>query len=81
MKEYIATFGSTHNALKAEKVLKKNDIPFKLMPTPREITASCGLSILFQEQNREAIENAFIKSGVKTAALYKKEEDGSYVKM
>ncbi|MBI5048469.1 MAG: DUF3343 domain-containing protein [Deltaproteobacteria bacterium] len=73
--EYIATFGSTHNVLKAEKTLKEKDISFKLLPTPKKLAAYCDLSILFQEQDKEAVKNALKGGGVKASAIYKKEGD------
>jgi hypothetical protein len=78
--EYIATFGSTHKALKAEKVLKEKNIPFKLIPTPKKLAAFCDLAITFEEKNRKTIENAFIDSSIKVAAIYKKQGE-EYVKM
>lgn len=73
--EHIITFGSTHKALKAEKVLKEHGLPFRLMPTPKTLAAFCDLCIAFQEQDREAIENALKDAGVKPAAIYRKEGD------
>ncbi|MBI5328961.1 MAG: DUF3343 domain-containing protein [Deltaproteobacteria bacterium] len=80
MNDYIATFGSTHKALKAEKVLKEKNVPFKLIPAPKKLAAFCDLAITFEEQNRKTIENAFIDSSIKAAAIYKKQGEG-YVKM
>lgn len=37
----IISFNSTHHALKASKLLPEGEI----IPTPRKISASCGLSI------------------------------------
>jgi hypothetical protein len=44
----IITFGNTSAALKAEKILKKEEREFMLIPTPREISASCGLALKFR---------------------------------
>lgn len=78
--EYLATFGSTHKVLKAEKILKEKDISFRLMPTPKTLAAFCDLAITFEEKNRKAVEDAFRNSGVKAAEVYRKEGD-EYVKM
>ncbi len=78
--EYIATFGSTHKALKAEKVLKEKGIPFKLIPTPKKLAAFCDLAISYEEKDRTAVETAFRDSSVKAAAIYGKEGD-EYVKV
>lgn len=45
--EIIATFDSTHYALKFEKTLKENNITLVVLPVPREISASCGLAVKF----------------------------------
>ena len=41
---YLLTFLSTHDAISAEKTLSQY-IKTTIRPTPREITASCGISI------------------------------------
>lgn len=43
---YVIVFDSTHHAIQTEKRLK-NKFQIETIPTPREITASCGLSIKF----------------------------------
>ncbi len=51
----VITFRSTHHAMKTEKALKNANLDIKMIPTPREITASCGLSIKFKDEDRDAI--------------------------
>ena len=43
----VITFKSTNHAMKSETVFKGEDIKFRMIPTPREITHSCGLAIKF----------------------------------
>lgn len=76
--EYIATFGSTHKALKAEQVLKRKGIAFKLIPTPKKIAAFCDLAVSFEDIT--AVETIFRDSSVKTAAIYIRKGD-EYVKV
>lgn len=46
LKEYgVFTFKSTAHALKAERVLKNASAEFLMMPTPRQISTSCGLAV------------------------------------
>jgi len=47
----LFTFKSTTHALKAEKILLANSADFIIMPTLREITASCGLSVKMDNKN------------------------------
>ncbi|MDD2509755.1 MAG: DUF3343 domain-containing protein [Syntrophomonas sp.] len=41
----LLTFAATSHALKAEKLLKSRQADFLVIPTLREISTSCGLSI------------------------------------
>ncbi|GAB6107465.1 DUF3343 domain-containing protein [Fusibacter bizertensis] len=50
----IISFSSTHQAIHFEKKL----LPYfaiELIPTPREITASCGLSLKFDKDDLKTI--------------------------
>jgi len=78
--EYIATFGSTHRALKAEQVLKRKGIVFKLIPTPKQIAVYCDLAVSFEDKDLTTVETIFRDNSVKTAAMYVKKGDG-YVKV
>lgn len=46
----IVAFASTHDALEIEDALIKNDIDLRTIPTPREITAGCGISLKLDEK-------------------------------
>lgn len=41
----LITFDSTHHALRGEQILEQAQLGPDIIPTPREITASCGLSL------------------------------------
>lgn len=43
---YVIAFESTHIAIKTEKELM-DKIKIEMIPTPREISASCGISLKF----------------------------------
>jgi hypothetical protein len=49
----VITFKSTHHAIKSESVFKNQDIEFRTIPTPREVTHSCGLAIKFDLKDVE----------------------------
>lgn len=42
---YLISFTSRSETLKMSKILERNNIPFGLINTPREITSSCSISI------------------------------------
>ena len=43
----LIAFDSVHQAIRAEQLLLKADVPVEMVPTPREISASCGQSVRF----------------------------------
>mgnify|MGYP001020327517 CR=1 FL=1 len=66
---YLLTFHSTSGAIAVERFCKKHKIPGRLIPVPREISASCGLAWKCGEQNEEE------------TASYMKEQDLEYEKI
>lgn len=51
---YVITFDSTHKAIKTEKIAKEK-LDVELIPTPREISSSCGLSLKFKEEQMDEL--------------------------
>ncbi len=76
---HVMTFESTHYAIMVEKKLK-GKFKIQTIPTPREISASCGLSIMFQSEVLKDIKEELISQKVerKSLNLYKitKTDDG-----
>jgi len=60
----LITFKSTNYALQGEEVFKDNKFTFKTIPTPRDVSTSCGLSLLFLlddiDKVKELIDNGQI---------------------
>lgn len=67
---YLAVFDSTHYALKFEKVIKDNGFKINIMPVPREITASCGISARLETEEIEEIKVLAEKENLETAGYY-----------
>lgn len=88
LKEYgVFTFISTSQALKAERVLKQASIDFLMMPTPREISTSCGLAVKVASedlnkssevlrQNRVQVDGAYQVSQLQGKTRTEKVADG-----
>lgn len=47
---YVIAFESTHVAIKTEKEIQ-GKVKIEMIPTPREISASCGISLKFVEED------------------------------
>lgn len=54
---YLLTFESTHAAISTEKILKPAEV--RIMPVPRFISASCGISVRIAPERREQAEQIF----------------------
>lgn len=54
-KNCLITFDSVHIAMEMEEILKENGINLRTIPTPREVSHSCGLSILSDYDNLDKI--------------------------
>ncbi|MDR1774206.1 MAG: DUF3343 domain-containing protein [Clostridioides sp.] len=79
MKEmYVVSFNSTHHAIRSEKLLKENEMKIQVLPTPREISASCGLSISFVKDDLEDIRELLKENSIDYRGMYciLKKEDG-----
>lgn len=70
---YVITFDSTHAAMEAEKRLLKSGANVHVIPTPRQITANCGLSIKITGIFREELEDLFLELKIEKKALYRME--------
>ncbi|MFW5770438.1 MAG: DUF3343 domain-containing protein [Spirochaetota bacterium] len=60
---YVVLFKSVSHAMRAERILKNEKIPFKIIPVPKSISSDCGVCIRFIPEYRETIE-AILKSTV-----------------
>ena len=54
---YLLTFESTHAAISTEKLLKPAEVT--IMPVPRFISASCGISVRISPDKRAHAEDIF----------------------
>lgn len=53
--ECLATFETTHMALMFEKTCRAGGLNVKIVPVPREISASCGLACSYPCESEELI--------------------------
>lgn len=70
---YIAAFDSTHYALKFEKAVRGAGFKINIMPVPREITASCGISAKLEIDEIEGIRLLAVKESLRVSGYYRVE--------
>lgn len=55
-------FKAVSYVLKAEKILKAEGIPHKIIPVPKHISSDCGICIRFEPAMQGKIEAALFKN-------------------
>ena len=66
----IVTFHTTTAAMAMEKLCTEGQVPGRLIPVPRDITAGCGMAWCAPVEAREAVEKAARDAGIETAGWY-----------
>ncbi len=66
----IITFEGTQHAIKAESDLMNQDINTKTIPTPRDISLSCGLAIRIDMEDIDKIKELYDRGELKFKNLY-----------
>ena len=66
----IITFATTTQAMAMEKFCTQQNLPGRLIPVPREITAGCGLSWKAQTEEQDLLISALTEAGMKWAECH-----------
>lgn len=66
----IVTFRTTTAAMEMERVCKAENIPGRLIPVPRAITAGCGMCWAAPARAREQIETFVIEKRLMIDGIY-----------
>ena len=69
-KRPIITFRCTTDAIAMEKSCKVADAPGRLIPVPRSISASCGLSWCAPLESRPALEKLLHEQDLEPEGIY-----------
>jgi len=66
----LFTFNSTHQAMLMEKTLKEQGYTVRLIPIPRNLSASCGLAARIYESDIDAVNKIVEAGGIVIAGIY-----------
>lgn len=69
MKYYLITFPSPHSAMAGQSYLR-DKIKFMIMPTLREISSSCGISIRILQEDFLCAQSLMEQSDIKGYKIY-----------
>lgn len=68
VKNYIL-FPSHTEGMKLSSLLDKSGIKYIISPTPRQLSTSCGISIIFDMKDINAIKKIIDENGVNIAGI------------
>ena len=68
-KNYIL-FPNHSQGLKLETYLKANNIKYVISPTPRKLSKSCGISIIYKKKDEEDIRKIIKENLIEVEGLY-----------
>lgn len=73
----VIVFKSTHHTIQAEGFFKNRGIGIKTIPTPREITKSCGLAIVFDLDILSVVKEMIDNNEINIDSVYRYTKDGT----
>ncbi len=66
----VVLFYTTSSVMRAEKLLIKGGFTIKLIPTPREFSSDCGISLRFDWSQHDQIKAVLDTARVEIAAIH-----------
>lgn len=69
----VLSFAKTTDAMAVEKYCMENNLPGRLIPIPREITAGCGLAWKAAPEDEEILVSGLKAAGLEWSSLYQLE--------
>lgn len=72
----IVAFTSTHDAIRSETEIKRADIACRLIPTPPEVSAGCGLALRIAPEDEATVREILTRFEV-AGAYYSLTRDGT----
>ena len=66
----VVTFHTTADAMAMEQACKEQEVPGRIIPVPRAISAGCGLSWCAELSDREQIMAMMKKTGIEEEEIH-----------
>jgi len=67
----IATFFTTHAALRAEELVRDAGIPGRLIPAPRSVSADCTVALAFPPSDEDRVRGLLADHAVETSGFHR----------
>ena len=83
MSTYVIAFESTHAAMAASRALEAAGTAFRTIPTPRAISAGCGIALMFDADDPAPVLAVVRGDGSTTAgaALFRKDGAAAFERL
>ena len=66
----VVTFHTTADAMAMEKACKEHNVPGRIIPVPRAISAGCGLAWCAELTDKEAVAEMMRKAGIEEEDMH-----------
>jgi hypothetical protein len=66
----VVLFHTSSAAIRAEKILLKEGLAVKLIPTPREYSSDCGIALRFDQSKATRIQEILASSHVEISSIF-----------
>jgi hypothetical protein len=66
----VVLFNSMSGALRAEKLLKNDSVPIKLIPVPRKLSSDCGICVRIERADAERVEQRLKEAKVEIQGIH-----------
>jgi hypothetical protein len=66
----VVLFHTNSAVMRAEKLLMKQKLTIKMIPTPREFSSDCGTGLRFEWAKHDQIKSLLNDEGVEIAAIH-----------
>ncbi|MEA3544601.1 MAG: DUF3343 domain-containing protein [Thermodesulfobacteriota bacterium] len=66
----VAVFHSVHRVMKAEKVLKGQQLDILLLPAPRQLSADCGMVIRYSHELHSEVQRILAEHALLAAEFW-----------
>jgi hypothetical protein len=63
-KKVLLLFQSTHDVIKAERVVRAEGFSVQVVPVPRSVSSECGMSLEVPFRSRNKVTRFLAKSGI-----------------
>jgi hypothetical protein len=66
----VATFFTTHAALRAEELVKQAGIPGRLIPAPRDLSPDCTVALAFPAWQKDRVQAILSDGGIEASGIH-----------